>query len=401
MILTLLINTKRLKKRRLKKRALEAGFSAPELGQAEGLNEADITNFCAELKDSMERYEGTSIRAASIPTPCLGNILGPPPSMDVAGVSRPAHVGTSAHASTSGRSLALGGSFAGGFYDEITWTGALAIATRGEEIELTLFTLAPDPYQMSYPYEGPRCVQKDFRSDYYSAELGRTKSLLPLDLSNRVNVLSALLVSHGYELNSHYTDLVASKVHLQEKFDRKKGDVKLLRSEVTSLDNKIEKVQRDCDALGQENRELRSQRDVASEEMKKLQVLVQRLLSSDEFDAAHALVASLGINYGVEMGLCMGRTDANFEAAPQNFSNFHIDDEADFNKALVAFPTTPFPFLGKVDVLAGGAFFKVTQILQDKLARSATSTPIAPPVVNEASNQVPLNHASDDSASSI
>ncbi|GJT12315.1 hypothetical protein Tco_0859357 [Tanacetum coccineum] len=437
------------KKRRLKKRALEAGFSAPELGQAEGLNEADITNFCAELKDSMERYEGTSIRAASIPTPRLSNILGPPPSVDVAGVSRPTHVGTSAHASTSGHSLALGGSFAGGFvrksgvkvirrqmdpldalarsalsrdakYDEIP-EGDFGTATRGEEIELTLFPLAPDPYQMSYPYEGPRCVQKDFRSDYYSAELGRTKSLLPLELSNRVNVLSALLVSHGYELNSHYTDLVASKVRLQEKFDRKKGDVKLLRSEVTSLDNKLEKVQRDCDALGQENRELRSQRDVASEESRSqgyknaadklrtevtqfigsgVEGLVQRLLSSDEFDAAHALVASLGINYGVEMGLCMGRTDANFEAAPRKFSNFHIDDEADFNKALVAFPTTPFPFLGKVDVLAGGALSEVTQILPDKLARSATSVLIAPPIVNEALNQVPLNHASDDSSSS-
>ncbi|GKF45424.1 hypothetical protein Tco_0131976, partial [Tanacetum coccineum] len=72
----------------------------------------------------------------------------------------------------------------------------------------------------------------------------------------------ALLVSHGYELNSRYANLVSSKAHIQEKFDKKKGDVKLLCSKVTSLDIKLENLQRGYDALGQENRELRSQRDV-------------------------------------------------------------------------------------------------------------------------------------------
>ncbi|GKG24810.1 hypothetical protein Tco_0395438, partial [Tanacetum coccineum] len=74
---------------------------------------------------------------------------------------------------------------------------------------------------------------------------------------------------------------------------------------------------------------------------------------------------------------------------------------ADFNKALVAFPATSFPFLGKVVAAAGGALSKVTQILPDKLVRLATSAPIALSVVNEALDQVPLNHASDDFASSI
>nr|GEV95463.1 hypothetical protein [Tanacetum cinerariifolium] len=60
-----------LARKRLKKRALEDGSNALELGQAEGLNEADITGFCAKLEDSMERDDGTSIRDASVPTPCL------------------------------------------------------------------------------------------------------------------------------------------------------------------------------------------------------------------------------------------------------------------------------------------------------------------------------------------
>ncbi|GKC12736.1 hypothetical protein Tco_1009518, partial [Tanacetum coccineum] len=446
--------------RRLKKRASEAGSSAPKLGQAEGMNEADITDFCTELKDSMERDECTSIRAASVPTPRLGKRLGPPPSMAVVSVFGPAHVGTSAHASTSGRSLAFGGSVAGGFaeksraedvwrqmdpldalahsvlsrdieYDEIP-KDDFGTATRGEEIELTLFPFALGPYHMSYPYEGvssplytkeewdgshapesnilckdifkdPDVCRKDLDRTINPVELRRTESLLLLELSNRVNVLSALLVSHGTELNYRYTDLVASRVRLQEKVDRKTGCIKVLRSEVTSLDDKHEKVQRYFDALGQENIELHSQRDVAYEEGYKdavdelrtedtqfigsgVEGLVQRLLSSDEFHAALAHVVSLGINYGVERGLRMGRTNADFEAAAKKFSNFHIGAEADFNKAFVAFPTTPFPFLDKVVAAAGGALSKVTQILPDKLVCSATLAPIAPPIFNEASD---------------
>ncbi|GJZ84291.1 hypothetical protein Tco_0649630 [Tanacetum coccineum] len=363
----------------------------------------------SQLKDSMERDVGTSIRVALVPTPRLGKKIGLPPSVVIASVSRPGHVGASAPASTFRRSLALGGSVVGGFarkseaeamrqYDEIP-EDDFGTATRGEEIELTLFPLALGPYQMSYPYEGissplytkeewdgPHAPESNvlckdifkdldvYKKSLYQivtpAELRRTESLLPLELSNRVNILSDLLLSHGYELNSRYTDLVASRVHLQEKLDRKKGDVKLFRSEVTSLENKLEKVQRDYDALGQENKELCSQRDVASEEGYKnaadelkievtqfigsgVKGLVRRLLSSDEFHASLAHVASLDINYGVERGLRMGRSDADFEEATQKVSNFHIVVEADFNEALVAFPTTLFPFLGKIVVAAG------------------------------------------------
>ncbi|GKB54645.1 hypothetical protein Tco_0905398 [Tanacetum coccineum] len=288
-------------------------------------------------------------------------------------------------------------------YDEIP-EDDFGTATRSEEIELTMFPLAPGPYHMSYPYEGvssplytkeewdgshapksnilckdifkdPDVCRKALDQTITLAELRRTESLLPLELSNHVNVLSALLVSHGTELNSCYTDLVASRVRLQEKLDQKTGYVKVLRSKVTSLDDKLKKNE-----LALERSKSQGYKDVADElRMEVTQFissgvegLVRRLLSSDEFHAALAHVASLGINYGVERGLRMGRTDADFEAAAQ-----------------------------KVAAAAGGALFEVIQILLDKLARSATPAPIASPIVNEASDQVPLNHASDNSNSSI
>ncbi|GJR81398.1 hypothetical protein Tco_0152183 [Tanacetum coccineum] len=421
------------KKRRLRKRASEASFSAPELGQADSLNEANIINLCMELEDSMKRDKGTSIRVASVPTPRLGKRLVPSPLVAVASVSGPAHVGISALASTSGCSLALGGSSAGSFvgkseakdmrrqmdpldalvhsalshdaeYDEIS-KDDFSTATRSEEIELTLFPLAPGPYHMPYPYEGvssplytkeewdgphalesnilckdifkdPNICRKALDRTITPAELRRTESLLPLELLNHVNVLGSLLVSHGYELNSSYTDLVASKVRLQEWFDRKKGDVKLLRSEVTYLDNNLEKVQRDCDALGQENKDLRSLRDVTSAENElasersrsqgykdvvdelKMEVtqfigssvegLVRRLLSSDEFHVALAHVASLGINYGVERGCVWDVLMLILRQLLEKFLTFILVLTLILTKILLPFPLLCFPFLARL-----------------------------------------------------
>ncbi|GJX81880.1 retrovirus-related pol polyprotein from transposon TNT 1-94 [Tanacetum coccineum] len=261
------------KRRKLQKRASEAGSSASELDLAEGADEADLADLCAKIEDSLERDACVSMRVVSAPTPRLGKRLGDPPSIAVISVSDPSHVGTSSPASTSGRSLSLGGAVAG---DRVGKSGTqmgeipnddFGTATRGEEIYLMLFPLAPSPYNMPYRYEGiysplytrqewngrhaleSNIMCKDIFKDLdvcrkalyrttTPAELWRTESLLPLELSNRIN----------------------------EKFDKKKGDVKLLHSKVTSLDSKLENLQRGYDTLGQENRELRSQRDADSEE---------------------------------------------------------------------------------------------------------------------------------------
>nr|GEU31574.1 DNA mismatch repair protein MLH3 isoform X1 [Tanacetum cinerariifolium] len=49
-------------KRRLKMKASEAGSSASLMEQAEGLDDTDMSNFCAELKDSLEGDESTPVR---------------------------------------------------------------------------------------------------------------------------------------------------------------------------------------------------------------------------------------------------------------------------------------------------------------------------------------------------
>ncbi|GKA35008.1 hypothetical protein Tco_0721499 [Tanacetum coccineum] len=106
--------SKGLSQVRLRKRASEPGSSAPELGQAKGMDEADLTDFCAEIENSFERDGGTSARAASALTPRLGKRLGAPPFVADVSASGPSHVGTSVHVSTSRCNLSLGGAVVSG-----------------------------------------------------------------------------------------------------------------------------------------------------------------------------------------------------------------------------------------------------------------------------------------------
>ncbi|GKD19618.1 hypothetical protein Tco_1208776 [Tanacetum coccineum] len=387
------------KNKKLRKRAWEVGSSAPEVEQIEDLN--DVSDFWVDLENSLERTGSIPARAVSSPTPHLGKRLGPPPSSSFVVVSEPLQIGGSVHASTSDCSVARKGSATGGFtgkpgvedvqrcldpldtlarsalardseYDQIP-EDDFATASRGEEIDLTLFPLALCPFWTSFPV---------FDGNFLLLTKGKLKP------------------------------------------DRKTKYVKELRSEVTALDKKLEEAQGDCSVLAQENRELRAQNEASSEENELalersksqeykdiaeglrtevtrfvgfgVECLVRRLLSSDEFHVALAHVVSLGIASSVENGLRMGCIDAEFEAAVRNVSNFSIGAEVKFNKALDAFPSIQFPFLSKVSSAAEGPFSEVTQIVPEKFVCSARSVFNVAIVVSEVPNQAPIDQASDD-----
>ncbi|GKF87833.1 hypothetical protein Tco_0258710, partial [Tanacetum coccineum] len=80
-----------------------------------------------------------------------------------------------------------------------------------------------------------------------------------------------------------------------------------------------------------------------------------------------------------------------------NVSNFSVGAKAEFKKALAAFPSIQFPFLGKFAAAAECTLSEVTKILPDKLVRSATPVFSAPPIVSEALDQAPVNHVTDGS----
>ncbi|GKB80250.1 hypothetical protein Tco_0947145 [Tanacetum coccineum] len=369
------------KKRKLKKKSSGVDSSSLELGHTEGMNEADLTDFYAEIKDSLEKDESTSTRVGSTPIPRLGKRLGAPPSMAVVSASKLSMLGLWSmllllgvvfllevlrHQVDPLDFLARSALAHDVEYDQIL-KDDFGTSTHGEEIDLTLFPLTPVPYQMSYPYKGassPYILEKSGMT-ITPAELKRTKSLLPLDLENLFNVLSALLVSHGAELNSCYTGPENMKLHSQkdDAFDKvKELQTELTYARVTSIGLSEE--------LSQTDAKLSDQALVVKNLQNQL-----KLLSSDEFHAALARVASLGINYGVERGLRM--------------------------RPLVDFPTIPFPFLSKIAAAFRGTLFEVTQVLPDKHIRSVLPASVVLPIVNKDADQVILKHPHDALATSI
>ncbi|GJR07317.1 hypothetical protein Tco_0530301 [Tanacetum coccineum] len=74
---------------------------------------------------------------------------------------------------------------------------------------------------------------------------------------------------------------------------------------------------------------------------------------------------------------------------------------ADFNKALVDFPTTLFPFLSKIAAASRETLSEVTQVLSDKHIRSVILASAVPSIANEDADQVPFEHASNALAAII
>nr|GEU76350.1 hypothetical protein [Tanacetum cinerariifolium] len=302
----------------------KAGSSTLELGQAEGVDEADLIDFYAEIENSLERDEGTSVRAASTPTPRLGKRLGAPPSMADVSAYGPSYGRTLVHASTSGHGLCLGGAVVSGYvgkseaevlgcrvdpldslscsaldrdveYDRIS-EDDFVTATRGEEINLTLFPLAPGPYQMSYPYKGAS-------SPSYTRE----------------------------EWNGHHVlkGLVSARNRFHEKFDQKTGYVKELHTELT--DDRVASIGL-LEELSQTYTNLSDQALVVRD--------LHNQLALGWPDLKDIWMLWMGITHRAH--------DVEFEAAVQKFSNFYVYAKVDFKKALVDFPATPFSFLNKM-----------------------------------------------------
>ncbi|GJS69012.1 hypothetical protein Tco_0701853, partial [Tanacetum coccineum] len=345
------------RKIRLRKRASEAGSSTPVVKRAEDVEGTDILDFCTQLEDSFNRLGS--------PLTCLSH----------AASSGPSHVGTSnaARASSSGHGV-IQKARAEVMHHQLDPLGTLdqsalahyqeyddspeddfAAASLGEEIDLTLFPLASSPYVMPYPFfDDLDACRKVFDRTITPAELRRTKSLLPLQLSNQMSVLTALLASHGIEMNSRYITLVASKARLPEKRKRK------------------------------ENRELRSLSDTSSEEFKNLMVQLAEAKattarSSDELARTDAKLSDQALvvgNLKNELALPPWWRGGYAWGVPMLSSKrllkkFSLGAEAEFNRAVATLPSTNFLFLSKIGCYiveeAEGALSEVVNIQPNKI----------------------------------
>nr|GEW54417.1 hypothetical protein [Tanacetum cinerariifolium] len=76
--------------------------------------------------------------------------------------------------------------------------------------------------------------------------------------------------------------------------------------------------------------------------------LVRKFLKSSDFNRAFTSVLNTAISVGVECGLRMDRTGEKFRRFTQKVSGFIPDAKEKFDRVIVAFPNTTFPFLNNV-----------------------------------------------------
>ncbi|GJW25963.1 hypothetical protein Tco_0039774 [Tanacetum coccineum] len=161
------------------------------------------------------------------------------------------------------------------------------ITTLGEEIDLTLFPLALGPYRMSYPFtegEDPDICKRALDRTITLAELERTECLSPL---------------HFY-----IGCMLREQLAKAEAAGGKSAD------ELVCTDTKLSDQ-----ALA--IRDLESKLVLEESESRKYRDMVVAAKQRDEFNATLAHILSLSITFGVERGLRMRRTEAEFEEAYQ------------------------------------------------------------------------------------
>ncbi|GJV37510.1 hypothetical protein Tco_1409987, partial [Tanacetum coccineum] len=218
--------------------------------------------------------------------------------------------------------------------------------TMGDEIEKKLFPLeeweqphAPtDSILQKEIIKDPIVCKNALNRTLTPAELVKVEGMSPIELSDRISVLTALIISHGPKLNVQYTSLAHQlldfKQRLRTKWQRLTSRNKKLKKSNESLSDMVKKLndqlveakelERKLDFYESETQKYKDMAVDAEERVKNLQNdvtrflrvdldhLVQKLLTSDEFNVAFANILTLAINSGIERGICMDLTDIQF-----------------------------------------------------------------------------------------
>nr|GFA61132.1 hypothetical protein [Tanacetum cinerariifolium] len=259
---------------------------------------------------TLDGNEGTSSRASSAPPLRLGKRLGSPPNV--------AYDFSSSHATIQKGAFVVGSS-----------RKARADVIRRQLDLMDMLAYSARVCDQDYDH---------IPEDHFATALKRTESLFSVQLSHRMNVLTALLVSYGVEMNSQNKELHSLGYVSSE-------EVRKLKAQLS--DAKVAYV-RSLDELVRTDAKLSDQALIVRDLQNDL------AFESDVFNAALACVLTFSITFGVERGLRMKRIDAQFEEALQNVSNLFLGAETEFNKFVVDIPSVKFPFLAKISKASEG-----------------------------------------------
>ncbi|GJX39515.1 hypothetical protein Tco_0252818 [Tanacetum coccineum] len=249
--------------------------------------------------------------------------------------------------------------------------------TAGDVLERDLLPFVPGPYYIPYPYdegsgsESPPYTRDDWE-EIHGVNLGLRKKELYKD--HKCAQQTQTIKKQRADLKQQSE----STVRANEEVSRLKAELGALKSKckateqkLSSWDKKHRKYRNEKDALviekekiktelvgtksQLEHRERRSgeiQDSITSFFQSDFTPLVRKFLKSGDFNQAFTGVLNTSISVGVEQGLRMDRTDEEFRGLSQKVVGFIPDAKEKFDRVIVAFPDTTFPFLNKTSSAA-------------------------------------------------
>ncbi|GJV38331.1 hypothetical protein Tco_1410808 [Tanacetum coccineum] len=288
--------------------------------------------------------------------------------------------------------------------------------TAGDVLKRDLLPFVLGPYYIPYPYdqgsgsESPPYTRDDWE-EIHGVNLGlQMKEIYkdPKVCRTALDRFPTLAETHRLrELSSvELSDRMSQRVNLKQQGEstvRTNEEVSRLKAELGGLKSKCEATEQKLSSWDKKHRKYRNERDDLALKKEKIEEelvgtksqlehyerqaeeihdsiasffqsdftpLVRKFLKSGEFNQTFAGVLNTAISVGVEHGLRMDRTDEEFKGLTQKVSGFIPDAKEKFDRVIVAFPDTTFPFLDKVSQHSRSSLQDIARLEPDKVTSS-------------------------------
>ncbi|GJZ06097.1 hypothetical protein Tco_0539890 [Tanacetum coccineum] len=220
--------------------------------------------------------------------------------------------------------------------------------TAGDVLERDLLPFVPGPYYIPYPFdEGSGKLYKDpkvcrIALDRFPtpAETHRLRELSLVELFDRMSIIK----KQSADLKQQSESIV-----------RANEEVSRLKAELGALKSKCEATEQKLSSWDKKHRRYRSERDMLATEKAKIE---KELVETKSY-------------VGVERGLRMDRTDEEFKGLSQEVAGFIPDAKEKFDRVIVAFPHTTFPFLDKVSQHSQSSLQDIARLEPDRMTLSS------------------------------
>ncbi|GJV37696.1 hypothetical protein Tco_1410173 [Tanacetum coccineum] len=204
-------------------------------------------------------------------------------------------------------------------------------------------------------YKDPKVCRNALDLFPTPAETHRLRELSSVELSDQMSTW--IIKKKGADLKQQKE----STVRANEEVSRLTAELGVLKSRCLTVEHKLS-------SWDKNHRKYRNERDTLSIKKAKIEeeLVGTKFLKSSEFNRAFAGVLNTTIGVGVEHGLRMDQTDEEFRGLSQKVVGFIPDAKEKFDRVIVAFPNTTFPFLDMVSQHSQSSLQDIARLEPDR-----------------------------------